>query len=166
MRYKRFAISHERAREISPYSPYARFEIPSTETDWLYLRYIENLLVQVIFTADQRKNVFVHPHFEPVSGEQGELGEFHLLGAVFRGCQLFWFDGEIRPTGPLWRKGLIFCEDEEATIYTVDQIFLLADMFAGYLTDRKIPFILFVRYRSNQVEKIRARFTIPPVLVH
>lgn len=151
-------LTPEREAELKPFSPHARFEIPSEKTGLEYLWWLETLISKWLTEVDKR-NRWNRVSFDQQSGAEGGIGCIYLNGEYIIGCKLYWYDGT--PSGTPWgyNKGCLLRDHEDKSTHTVHQIFLLTDGFAEYLKKQQIPFVLNVRRRSDRTEICRTKFT-------
>lgn len=146
-------LSKKRAEELAPYAPWVRFEIPSDKKSgeygwWLCAR------LEECFTALDRRNQYSAEHGFPYNhDEEGGVGMIYVGKYFFIGCKLFWYDGtEFVCTHHGWKTGLLFRDHEDKSSYCVNGIFIVADAFAAFLREKKIPFETFVRLRADRKE--------------
>jgi len=149
-------LAASRLAEIDPLSPYARFEIPSKKVAWEYCSFLDQSIRETLIKQNKR-NEYIQISLAGVSGDEGGIGYCRINDDYIVGCKLYWFDGESKTPGG-WQKGCLFRDHEDKGCYTVHQILLLADAFAEFLTLKEIPFIFYVRLRTDRQDIIRAKF--------
>jgi hypothetical protein len=153
----------ERKAEIAPFSPFARFEIPSELKGWEYKEFLFHLAVEMLTRITTDEHVKYTRAFDSKSGEESGIQSCQLRkdNSYFRGCKFYWFDGESEGTPYGWKMGVLFRDHEDMGIYVTDAVFTVADAFAQLLIEKKIPFTLLVRKRDSRGEEI-IRSLFPP----
>lgn len=96
--------------------------------------------------------------FDQESGRESGISHVSISGRMLSGCKLYWYDGAEASTPCSWEMGMLLRDHEDMGVYKVDEIFLIADAFAEFLTAKQIPFTLFVRHRTGREEIVRAKF--------
>lgn len=152
-------LTPEQKTKLQPFSPHARFEIPSEKTGRQYLAYLQTLLLEMLKNADKRNHERCFT-FGEKSGEEGGVGMLYLNEELITGFKLYWYDGN-EGTPLNWKKGLLLRDHEDKGVYTVHQIFCVATAFAESLAARKITFTLLVRHREGRAEIEGCKVVIP-----
>ena len=152
-------LTPERQAELKPFSPHARFEIPSEKEGREYWYFLCHLLEEMLTQQDAR-NQYNRFSLDEESGMEGGVGMVHMKGGEFIShFKLYWFDGTWKGKTPeTWQKGLLLRNHEDMGSYATHQIFLLADVLASFLKEKKIPFEMFVRHRSDRMEIAKSQF--------
>lgn len=150
-------MTPEREAELKRFSPHVRFEIPSEKDESEYLLWLHGLIEKWLTEVDKR-NRWNCVSFDRESGTEGGIGSVYLNGEYITGCKLYWYDGTPRGTPCGYQKGCLFRDHEDKGTYTIHQIFMMTDAFAEYLKKQQIPFVLYVRHRSDRTEICRAKF--------
>ncbi len=123
-------LTPDRKAYLKPFSPHARFEIPSEKKGSEYLNYLHGLISEMLTKADPR-NRWNRVSFDQKSGIEGGIGSVYLGVDFIVGCKLYWYNGEQIDTPCGWQKGCLFRDHEDKSVYTVNQIFSACRCLCG-----------------------------------
>src|SRR4051812_7536971 len=123
-------LTPERRAYLTPFSPHARFVIPSDKTGWEYPNWLKNRMIEMLDTHQNGENARYLRSFDRESGRESGIGYITISGRILSGCKLYWYDGDPTSTPCSWEMGMLLRDHEDTGVYKVDEIFLIADAFA------------------------------------